>query len=474
MTAALLLAFALSVTEPVKLPFAVEATENVSADFPGAPRLESASFGQLKGRWLFIGGRIAGYHATGGTTADFARSDANRDVWVVDTTCKPAKAYHLKVDLLPVVFAPLKDEWISTGQAYYQDGESLYIAGGYGQDSSGHWVTYPIISKIELPRFIDGVMKGKFDPSSVTYSRTKLVQSAGGELIKLSDGFFYLVMGHVFMGSYTAFEGHGERNSGPVTQAYLNEIRKLKLVSDGGGSLSVTLVEAFRDETEFHRRDLTVAKILSPRGVGLAAFGGVFTPDQLSYSKPVYLFPNERPTVDQSFDQKLNAYKSAKLLLYDSVRGSMYTTLFGGISRFQWDATSSRYLENAKSGDKSSSNYLDGLQWSDQISTIERASVGGREETREFVQSCGLPAFVGTDALFIPLPNVKRALEGSDVLDLASLSETKTPVGYLYGGIRAFPFRFPYNKSAAPYNAGTVPTQPSDLILKVYVSVGKN
>jgi hypothetical protein len=34
-------------------------------------------------------------------------------------------------------------------------------------------------------------------------------------------------------------------------------------------------------------------------------------------------------------------------------------------------------------------------------------------------------------------------------------------VGYIYGGIHAFPYQFPYNKGAVPYNSGAVPTTGS-------------
>jgi hypothetical protein len=54
---------------------------------------------------------------------------------------------------------------------------------------------------------------------------------------------------------------------------------------------------------------------------------------------------------------------------------------------------------------------------------------------------------------------------------LKALRGTRTLVGYIYGGIRAFPYQFPYNKTAAPDSAGTVPTRPSELILKMYVEV---
>ncbi len=471
-----LLAFCLAFLTPVKLPFTVDATENDSAAFPEAPRVESSSFAQWKGRWVFIGGRIAGYHSMGGAAAEFARAEANPNVWVVDTTAKPARTYHVPVDSLPAKFADLKDEWMSTGQLFYQDGPFLYIAGGYGQDSTGHWVTYPLISKIDLPRLIAGVMQGKLSAEGVTFSHSKLVQSAGGELVKLTDNYFYVVMGHVFMGTYTAFEGQGERNAQPASQAYLNEIRRLRIACNSQGDLSVTLVSKFRDEIQFHRRDLNVTKMVAPEGVGLAAYGGVFTPDtQLSYSKPIYLLPNgQLPLVESTFDQKMNAYKCAKLLLYDRPTRTMYTTFFGGISRFAWDSVADKFIENIKVGDKTASNYLDGLQWSDQISTILRAATPDKKETSEFVQPGLVPGFVGTDAFFIPVDALTRASAGTDILDLGPLRGTRTLVGYIYGGIRAFPFRFPYTKTSLFYNAGTVPTKPNDLILKVYLAANKN
>ena len=56
----------LAVLSLTKLPFGIDASEDVSKDFPGAPHIQSFSFGQWEGRWVFIGGRIAGYHNAGG------------------------------------------------------------------------------------------------------------------------------------------------------------------------------------------------------------------------------------------------------------------------------------------------------------------------------------------------------------------------------------------------------------------------
>ncbi len=466
-----LLPLFLAVLSIGKLPFSIDATEDATSEFPGAPHIQSFSFAQWKGRWVFIGGRAAGYHNAGGGAAEFLRSDANRDIWVVDTTVNPARTYRVPVAQLPEALAPVKDQWTSTGQLYYQDGPNLYICGGYGEDHNGNWVTYPIISTVDLPQLIESVMRGRA-PSAIRFAQSNLVQSAGGELAKLPDGYFYLFMGHSFQGDYTAFEGQGEHDAGNVSQSYLNEIRKLKFEVDVSGKLKVRLAQSYRDDTEFRRRDLNVTEILSPAGVGLAAYGGVFTPDtQLSYSKPIYLLDSSGPQVDRKFDQKMNAYACPRLLLYDKSAQTMYTTFFGGISRFSWDPATRDFRENPRVGSKTEQVYLDGMQWSDQISTIRKVMAPGREETGEIVQSRLLPGFLGAGAAFIPAPGIRRAHPDTDILDFDALPGGKTLVGYVFGGIQAFPYSFPYLKTAKPYNAGAVPTRPSEQILKVYLQV---
>jgi len=454
---------------PAGVPFTIDVSEAVAGEFPGAPRLQSFSFAQWKGRWVFIGGRISGYHAVGGGSAEFLRADANREVWVIDTTVKPARTYHVPVTQLPPRLAVIQAQWTSTGQLYFQDGDKLYICGGYGQDEKGKWSTFDVISRVSLPELVEDVMGGGLPAESISFARSSLVQSAGGALTKLKDGYFYLVMGHSFQGSYTAFEGQEEHNSTEASQTYLSEIRKLSVKTQADGSLSVALVEKFQNETEFHRRDLNVAQFLSPAGLGFAAYGGVFTPEtQLSYSKPVYVVPGSRPFVDSAFDQKMNAYTCAVLLMFSETTKTMYTTFFGGISRFRWNPLEHVYEENPRAGSKTDSTYLDGLQWSDQISTIRKDEA----ETIEIVHSRSLPAFVGTGAVFIPVPDVARAERNTDILAFEPLRNTRTFVGYIYGGIRAYPYRFPYLKPAGSYNSGAVPSKPSDMILKVYVQSG--
>jgi hypothetical protein len=463
-----LIALAAVLGRAAELPLIIS-TENATAEFKGAPRIQSFAFGQWQGRWVFIGGRTAGYHAEGGAEAEFLRAQANAQVWVIDTTAQPAKTYCAPVSSLPDSLAAVRDQWMATAHLTYQDGPVLYLAGGYGQNRAGEWLTYALLSKVELPKLIDGVMNGTVPAEAIRFVETPLVQSTGGELMKLSDGFFYLVMGHNFTGSYTAFQAQGEKNRPKVSQEYLNEIRKLKIGMAPDGSPTVTLSQTFRDEKQFHRRDLNVLPFLSPEGSGLAVYGGVFTPDsQLGWTKPVYLLSGKAPVVDRDFDQRMNGYACAAMLLYDSLRGAMLTTFFGGISQHYWDEKSRTFIPQPRIGTRSDAIYLDGLQWSDQISTIEKSP----EATREFVQAKPLPGFLGSDAVFIPAPEVPR-MAGSEIIDLRAIAGKRTFVGYLFGGIRASPFRFPYTRDAQPYNSGAVPTKPSDMILRVYVEAPK-
>jgi len=456
-------------TANLNLPFSIEATDNVAERFPGAPRLQSFAWAQWEGKWIFISGRSGGYHGVGGLEADFPRATANENIWVVDPSgAGPAKTYSLPLASLPASLAVIKDQWASTSTLFVQDGETLYLAGGYGQNSQGAWVTYPILSAVNLPALVSGVMQGKNTFSgSIAYTESPLVQSTGGELLKLDDGMLYLIGGHVFTGSYRAFEASEEKSSADASQVYLGEIRKLR-VQRAHGKLSVALVERFQDP-EFARRDLNAALTILPdgRSLGAGAYGGVFTKEQSGFVKPIYFSGTGAPKADGTFEQKMSAYTCAKLLLFDPDTGNMLTTFFGGISGYTWNPDNRQFELAPHVGDKSSPVYLDGLTWTDQITTL----IHGAKGTFETVQSKRMAGYLGTNSAFLPVAELKRVRPDADVFDLRPLRGKRTLVGYLYGGIRAYPREFPYLETSQAYNSGNVPTKPSDVIVPVYITV---
>jgi hypothetical protein len=172
--------------------------------------------------------------------------------------------------------------------------------------------------------------------------------------------------------------------------------------------------------------------------------------------------------VDDSFEQKMSAYSCATLLLYDPASSAMYTTFFGGISRWRWNDGAHKFEQAPILGDKTKqTDYLDGMPWINEISTLARI----KGKSFEFVQQDNrLPGYVGTNAAFLPAPGLTRIHEKVDIFDLRQFRGKRVFAGYIYGGIRAFPKQFPYTDESPEYTSGNVPTKPSDMILKVYVT----
>ncbi|MEQ1949388.1 MAG: hypothetical protein ABL995_19515, partial [Bryobacteraceae bacterium] len=254
-----------------------------------------------------------------------------------------------------------------------------------------------------------------------------------------------------------------------ASQKYTGEIRKIRIVRNGAGELSVQLIQAFAD-SEFARRDLNVAYRILPDGhtIGAAAYGGVFTKDQLGFTKPVYWDAASAPAADTHFDQTMSGYTCAHMQLFDSDSHAMYTTFFGGISRWNWDYTLQKPTPAPMVGDQHQPLYFDGLTWIDHVTTL--AVTGSTSE--EMVQSgTRMPGYIGSNAVFFPVPGLPRIQPNADVYDMKALRGKRILVGYLYGGIRAYPKEFPYRDDSRTYRSGNVPTKASDLIVPVYVTV---
>ena len=456
---------------PGRSPLLVEASEDVSAQFIGAPRLQSFVWAQWDGKWILIAGRTGGYHGVGQGDVDFPRTKANLQIWVIEPPASgPAKVYSFPVADLPPSLNPVKDQWVATNLLHFQDKDTLYLVGGYGQNSAGEMVTYPLVSSVSLPALVDGVIHGKDTfSSSIAWAESPLVQSTGGQLVKLDDGFFYLIGGHVFMGTYRGFEAADEKNTPKASQTYLGEIRKLRFTRGGSGKLAVSLEKSFKDP-EFARRDLNAGLTMLEDGksLGAAVYGGVFTKDQLNFTRPIFISAGSVPKVDDSFEQKMSAYSCATMLFYDPESSGMYTTFFGGISRWRWNGAKRQFVQAPVLGDKTKqTDYLDGMPWIDEISTLVRS----KGKTLEFVQQDSrLPGYVGTNAAFLPAAGLKRIREDAEIFDLRQFRGKRVFAGYIYGGVRAFPKQFPYMDGSPEYTSGNVPTKPSDMILKVYVS----
>jgi hypothetical protein len=127
------------------------------------PALHSFSMAKgSDGKWLVVGGRTNGLHSfdqssNNGTTAPpnaFPIANANRLLWVIDPAT--ASSWSAPLDGLPPAIA---DSLSSTNAQSAQEGDTLYIIGGYGWDSQKEQMTtFGMLNAILVDETIKAVM----------------------------------------------------------------------------------------------------------------------------------------------------------------------------------------------------------------------------------------------------------------------------------------------------------------------------
>ena len=140
-TALLLLASVKSQSE--NDPYAIE-FERIY--IPGSPAIHSFAFAESNGKWLFIGGRTNGLHGFNPGDA-FPKQYSNKNIFVVNPNTLETYSKNIFSDCSYTTADPLR----STNMQYFQDGNKLYLIGGYGYDSaSNSLVTFPVLTVIDV------------------------------------------------------------------------------------------------------------------------------------------------------------------------------------------------------------------------------------------------------------------------------------------------------------------------------------
>jgi hypothetical protein len=410
-----------------------------SQNLKNLPALQSFVFGQSGNYWLLIGGRTNGFHGFGSAT-NFPFKKANKFVYVYNTATN-------KLDSMATAFLPtvLREQYTSSNMQHFQVGNYLYVSGGYGEfhaklpDST--WTTYSTLSRVNIAQIINAVLTKnliKFR-TSVVYAKDNLTASTGGEMYKLLDGKFYLVLGHRFIGMY---------GSSKAKQTYLDSIHVFKL-TETPSSINITagsrqyisdnLVDSV---TQFRRRDLLVVPAIQKggKGIGLTVYGGVFTSGAgVPFRNPIYLKGGAIPSyqLDNSYTQTSNIYATANVEMFDANNDVMLTTAFGGI------------------GNDVASGRDDFTQKIMTISKNNRTNV-----TTEILNPSNLPTFMGSESIFIPAPNVQMYNAQYGIINYNALpAGTPKLIGYIYGGIVS---------NSPKWNNSSNPTLPSKMVYEVY------
>jgi hypothetical protein len=410
-----------------------------SPNLKNLPALQSFVFGQSGSYWLLIGGRTNGFHGFGSAT-NFPFKKANKFVYVYNTVTN--KLDSMSTALLPTV---LREQYTSSNMQHCQVGNYLYITGGYGEfhaklpDST--WTTYSTLSRVNIAQIINAVVNKNIINfrHSVDYAKDKLTAATGGELYKLPDGKFYLVLGHRFDGMY---------GDGKAIQTYLDSVHVFKLtetpssISITSGSRQYISDNLIDSVTQFRRRDLLVVPAIQRggQGVGLTVYGGVFTANTgVPFRNPIYLKGGAIPSyqLDKTYTQTSNIYATANVEMYDATKDVMLTTAFGGM------------------GDDMAAGRDDFTQKIMTISKNNRTNI-----TTETLNPTSTPTYMGSEGIFIPAPSVPMYNTNLGIINYNALP-TGTPrlIGYIYGGIVS---------NSPKWNGSSNPTLPSKMVYEVY------
>ncbi len=369
--------------------------------------LQAYAWGQADGKWLIVGGRLDGLHRRQPWAA-FDEAGHNTNILVIDPVSKEKWA-------APLTSLPtsIQEQLSATNLEFQQDGDFLYVVGGYGYSATElDHTTYPNLCAINVPNTIEAIINGTPFDSNFRQIEDPLMQVTGGYLNKIYDTF-YLIGGQKFIGRYNPM---GPDFGPGFIQEYTNAIRKFKIIDDGI-TLAIEHLEEIIDTVSLHRRDYNAVEQIMPSGEeGVTAFSGVFQYDvDLPFLNSVNI-DSAGYIVNDEFTQYYNHYHCARLPIYSESNNAMHTIFFGGIAQY-YD--------------------LEGVLVQDNnvpfINTIARVTRNADGTMAEYKLPIEMPNLLGSGSEFIPITSVPHF--ENEVFDLDEFTEDSTLVGYIYGGI---------------------------------------
>ena len=414
-----------------EVPFSIQ-IEQAAFQLPSG--LQSFVLGKDRGRWLLIAGRINGLHGFN-NSGDFPPNQQNTTVFVVDPRSQTVTTRLLtdsesgltqaQVDLLSV-----------TSAQSVQTGRMLYIAGGYGVDTStGEFTTKDALTAINVRGLIHWVTNPSVGETAAQHIRQifdPVFQVTGGFIADTTPARSLPARHRLLLGFGQNFSSDGVFSDG----IYSQQIRRFRIV-DRGRNLRLISSKSLPEvaDTNYRRTGLNVVPVIENGRQRFVAFSGVFTPTNGVWTVPVEigrkgLSRMADPADGDTFKQSMNNYLCASLKLYSRSESSSYTVLMGGLSYgffsagdFQTDAQLPFINQvTAIKRDQSGifSQYLMDAEYPEILSTGSNP---------------GNPLLFGTSATFIPERSLPKYDNG--VIKLDQLGTDPLVVGYIVGGIQS-------------------------------------
>lgn len=371
------------------------------------PFLQSFAWARLGNKVLLIGGRIQGFHGRTGTNI-FPVKKANTSLWVIDLS-----DFSWKGLVLDKAY-PQNRQFFSSSMEFCQDGDTLYLVGGYGpatavSTQSNHTFDRLVALSISRTiRIVESANANNLATASLASVSSSFLKVTGGELVK-NNGTFYLMFGQDFEGPYNAGR----------TGNYTNAIRAFRLSRDDLADTSSYI------DTSLHRRDLPLATVLQPNGLFYAAFGGVFTQAGDGFANPVYVTPSPFSVKADTLQQLTNNYDCAIVSIYDPASTANINVLLGGIGKYQFDSASRQW----KHGD----GYML-LPFVKSITQMQFLNGMMKQYIQLPPQDPEMPDFLGANSVFFPRSGLAN---NYGIIDYSKIKGDTTSLGFLYGGIRS-------------------------------------
>ena len=229
------------------LPFQISLSvqDMGSAD---VPTLQSYAIGQVGDDWVVIDGRTNGLHGfSDNGTINFPPADQNTNVWVIDPVTGQTWSRSLS-DASAGITSQEFNALSATATEFYQDGSTLYVAGGYLYDSTvDNFTTYDTLTALNLPGIINWVQNDTGTlAQNLLQTTSPNFQVTGGAMSEI-NGLTLLSVGQDFEGPYTS----------AANGNYTDQIRTFNIVNTGS-SLSIANYSAAIPDPNLRRRDLNV------------------------------------------------------------------------------------------------------------------------------------------------------------------------------------------------------------------------
>jgi hypothetical protein len=368
--------------------------------------LQSFAHASSGNKFLIIGGRLDGLHRRQ-PFASFDISGHNNQLIVIDPSNVQVWKKPLQ-GLLPSIVEQLS----STNMQYVQEGDYVYIFGGYGySNSEADHVTYPYVTAIKISSTINAIINNTPIAPYIRQIQDPDFAITGGQLRKIYD-WYYLVGGQKFDGRYNPM------GNPTFTQTYVDAYWKFNIVDDGN-SFQIKNKNKIMNAQLFHRRDYNAITQILPNGEhSITVFSGVFQPQaDIPYLNSVNI-DSIGYTLNANFSQYYNHYHCANIALYDELKNEMHTLFFGGIAQY-YDSAGILVQDNS-------------IPF---VKTIARVSRSANYEMAEYKMPIEMPGYLGAGSEFLRSENIKTYT--NEVLKLNELNTDTTFLGYIYGGINS-------------------------------------